>query len=176
MRWQHAPVFFEPLCYYGASTERNQVRGLEVVLAGSLRCTPGGPPRGSGEGSAAAGGARRRVRKALEPGALLRVVIMAIDWIGFGYAIVVALGGVVGYTRKGSIVSLVAGLFFGLMSGYGAYCVTHDSRDVKISFFSAFILTIVMGMRFKRSKKLIPGGLIAGLSLLMILRLVFLLL
>uniref|UniRef100_A0A8C4VIL8 Transmembrane protein 14C n=1 Tax=Gopherus evgoodei TaxID=1825980 RepID=A0A8C4VIL8_9SAUR len=54
---------------------------------------------------------------------------MAIDWIGFGYAIVVALGGVVGYTRKGSIVSLVAGLFFGLMSGYGAYCVTHDSRD-----------------------------------------------
>uniref|UniRef100_A0A8C3RNK7 Transmembrane protein 14A n=1 Tax=Chelydra serpentina TaxID=8475 RepID=A0A8C3RNK7_CHESE len=105
-----------------------------------------------------------------------RVVIMAIDWIGFGYAIVVALGGVVGYTRKGSIVSLAAGLFFGLVSGYGAYCVTHDSRDVKISFFSAFILTIVMGMRFKRSKKLIPGGLIAGLSLLMILRLVFLLL
>ncbi|XP_034622248.1 transmembrane protein 14A [Trachemys scripta elegans] len=101
---------------------------------------------------------------------------MAIDWIGFGYAIVVALGGVVGYTRKGSIVSLAAGLFFGLMSGYGAYCVTHDSKDVKISFFSAFILTIVMGMRFKRSKKLIPGGLIAGLSLLMILRLVFLLL
>ncbi|TFK06773.1 conserved oligomeric Golgi complex subunit 1 [Platysternon megacephalum] len=89
---------------------------------------------------------------------------MAIDWIGFGYAIVVALGGVVGYTRKGSIVSLAAGLFFGLMSGYGAYCVTHDSKDVKISFFSAFILTIVMGMRFKRSKKLIPGGLIAGLS------------
>ncbi|CAM5099523.1 unnamed protein product [Eretmochelys imbricata] len=113
---------------------------------------------------------RRRAEESAEGvggwsrGGLFRVVIMAIDWIGFCYAAVVALGGVVGYTRKGSIVSLVAGLFFGLVSGYGAYCVTHDSRDVKISFFSAFILTIVMGMRFKRSKKLIPGGLIAGLS------------
>ncbi|CAM4641458.1 transmembrane protein 14A isoform X1 [Lepidochelys kempii] len=125
---------------------------------------------------------RRRAEESAEGvggwsrGGLFRVVIMAIDWIGFCYAAVVALGGVVGYTRKGSIVSLAAGLFFGLVSGYGAFCVTHDSRDVKISFFSAFILTIVMGMRFKRSKKLIPGGLIAGLSLLMILRLVFLLL
>ncbi|XP_006137817.1 transmembrane protein 14A [Pelodiscus sinensis] len=101
---------------------------------------------------------------------------MIVDWIGFGYAAVVAIGGGIGYVRKGSIVSLAAGLFFGLVSGYGAYCVTHNPRDVKISLFSAFILTIIMGMRFKRSKKLIPAGLIAGLSLLMILRLVFLLL
>ncbi|XP_074845000.1 transmembrane protein 14A [Carettochelys insculpta] len=101
---------------------------------------------------------------------------MSVDWIGFGYAALVALGGAIGYIRKGSIVSLAAGLFFGLVSGYGAYCVTHDPKDVKISLFSAFILTIVMGMRFKRSKKLVPAGIIAGLSLVMILRLVFLLL
>ncbi|KAG6931708.1 transmembrane protein 14A, partial [Chelydra serpentina] len=162
----------EPLCYYAASTEGKQVRGLEVLLAGSLR----GPRIGRGGGLLQQEARGGECRGRWSRGGLLRVVIMAIDWIGFGYAIVVALGGVVGYTRKGSIVSLAAGLFFGLVSGYGAYCVTHDSRDVKISFFSAFILTIVMGMRFKRSKKLIPGGLIAGLSLLMILRLVFLLL
>uniref|UniRef100_A0A8D0GRN8 Transmembrane protein 14A n=1 Tax=Sphenodon punctatus TaxID=8508 RepID=A0A8D0GRN8_SPHPU len=93
---------------------------------------------------------------------------MIVDWIGFGYAAVIALGGVVGYTRKGSIISLVAGLLFGSMAGYGAYCVTHDPRDVKMSLFTAFILTIVMGVRFKRSKKLMPAGLVSGLRKLLL--------
>ncbi|XP_032998878.1 transmembrane protein 14A [Lacerta agilis] len=97
---------------------------------------------------------------------------MSVDWIGFGYAAVVALGGAVGYIRKGSKISLVAGLFFGLMAAYGAYWVTHDPRDIKISLFTAFLLTVVMGVRFKRTKKLMPAGIIAGLSLLMILKLV----
>uniref|UniRef100_A0A8D0C5I3 Transmembrane protein 14A n=1 Tax=Salvator merianae TaxID=96440 RepID=A0A8D0C5I3_SALMN len=100
---------------------------------------------------------------------------MSVDWLGFGYAAFVALGGAVGYIRKGSKVSLIAGLFFGLMAAYGAYWVTHDPRDIKISLFTAFILTIVMGVRFKRTKKLMPAGIVAGLSLLMILRLILLL-
>ncbi|XP_044277462.1 transmembrane protein 14A [Varanus komodoensis] len=100
---------------------------------------------------------------------------MSVDWIGFGYAATVALGGVIGYIRKGSKISLIAGLFFGLMAGYGAYWVTHNPRDVKVSLFTAFILTIVMGVRFKRTKKLFPAGIVAGLSLLMVLRLVLLL-
>ncbi|XP_025941932.1 transmembrane protein 14A [Apteryx mantelli] len=101
---------------------------------------------------------------------------MAIDWIGFAYAALLAVGGVLGYTHKGSKISLAAGLTFGSVAGYGAYCVTCDPRNVKISLFSAFLLTIIMGMRFKRSKKLMPAGLVACLSLLMILRLVFMLL
>ncbi|KAM7118695.1 transmembrane protein 14A isoform 1-T1 [Ciconia maguari] len=105
-----------------------------------------------------------------------RVGTMAIDWIGFAYAALLAVGGVVGYTRKGSKTSLAAGLTFGSVAGYGAYCITRDPRNVKISLFSAFLLTIIMGMRFKRSKKLMPAGLVACLSLLMILRLVFMLL
>uniref|UniRef100_A0A8V0XBP4 Transmembrane protein 14A n=2 Tax=Gallus gallus TaxID=9031 RepID=A0A8V0XBP4_CHICK len=101
---------------------------------------------------------------------------MAVDWIGFAYAALLAVGGVIGYTRKGSKISLAAGLTFGSVAGYGAYCVTRDPRNVKISLFSAFLLTVIMGMRFKRSKKLMPAGLVACLSLLMILRLVFMLL
>uniref|UniRef100_A0A8B9PQY7 Transmembrane protein 14A n=1 Tax=Apteryx owenii TaxID=8824 RepID=A0A8B9PQY7_APTOW len=88
---------------------------------------------------------------------------MAIDWIGFAYAALLAVGGVLGYTRKGSKISLAAGLTFGSVAGYGAYCVTCDPRNVKISLFSAFLLTIIMGMRFKRSKKLMPAGLVACL-------------
>ncbi|XP_042302833.1 transmembrane protein 14A [Sceloporus undulatus] len=97
---------------------------------------------------------------------------MSVDWFGFGYAAIVALGGVVGYIRKGSKISLIVGLFSGLMAAYGAYWVTHDPRDVKISLITAFLLTIVMGVRFKRTKKLMPAGIIAALSLLMVLRLV----
>ncbi|XP_054136543.1 transmembrane protein 14A [Melozone crissalis] len=100
---------------------------------------------------------------------------MAVDWIGFAYASLLVFGGLVAYTRKGSKISLACGLTFGSVAAYGAFCVTCDPRNVKISLFSSFLLTIIMGMRFKRSKKLMPG-LVACLSLLMILRLVFMLL
>ncbi|OXB76561.1 UNVERIFIED_CONTAM: hypothetical protein H355_004767, partial [Colinus virginianus] len=54
---------------------------------------------------------------------------MAVDWIGFAYAALLAVGGVLGYTRK----------------------------------VTAFLLTVIMGMRFKRSKKLMPAGIVACL-------------
>ncbi|KAL7988007.1 hypothetical protein Chor_006926, partial [Crotalus horridus] len=54
---------------------------------------------------------------------------MSVDWIGFGYGLVVALGGIIGYIRK----------------------------------VTAFTLTTIMGVRFKRTKKLMPAGIIAGL-------------
>ncbi|XP_003215488.1 transmembrane protein 14A [Anolis carolinensis] len=100
---------------------------------------------------------------------------MSVDWVGFGYAAIVALGGAVGYIRKGSKISLIAGVIFGLMAAYGAYWVTHDPKDVKMSLFTAFLLTVIMGVRFKRTKKLMPAGIVATLSLLMVLRLVLLL-
>ncbi|KFP02245.1 Transmembrane protein 14C, partial [Calypte anna] len=62
-----------------------------------------------------------------------------IDWVGFAYAALLAVGGVVAYTRKGSKISLAAGLTFGSVAGYGAYCITHDPRNVKISLCKCFI-------------------------------------
>uniref|UniRef100_A0A672K5Z3 Transmembrane protein 14C-like n=1 Tax=Sinocyclocheilus grahami TaxID=75366 RepID=A0A672K5Z3_SINGR len=54
---------------------------------------------------------------------------MAVDWWGFAYAAALALGGFMGYKRKGSVVSLIAGLFFGSVSAYGAYKITNDPHD-----------------------------------------------
>uniref|UniRef100_A0A8B9NDX8 Transmembrane protein 14A n=1 Tax=Accipiter nisus TaxID=211598 RepID=A0A8B9NDX8_9AVES len=71
---------------------------------------------------------------------------MAIDWIGFAYAALLAVGGVVGYTRKGSKISLAAGLTFGSVAGYGAYCVTRDPRNVKISLCKCFT-TVIKGTK-----------------------------
>nr|XP_045726725.1 transmembrane protein 14A [Mirounga angustirostris] len=76
----------------------------------------------------------------------------------------------------GGVPSLIAGLFIGFLAGYGAYRVSNDKRDVKLSLFTAFFLATIMGVRYKRSKKIMPAGLVAGLSLMMILRLVLLLL
>ncbi|XP_006004808.1 transmembrane protein 14A [Latimeria chalumnae] len=101
---------------------------------------------------------------------------MPVDWIGFGYAAAITLGGVLGYKKKGSVMSLIAGLVFGSLSGYGAYAVSNDPKDVKLSLFAAFTLTTIMGVRYRRSKKFMPAGLIAFLSLLMVLRLGFMLL
>ncbi|XP_020366103.1 transmembrane protein 14A [Rhincodon typus] len=101
---------------------------------------------------------------------------MPIDWISYSYAAIVMVGGILGYTWKGSVMSLMSGLLFGSLAGYGAYQVSNDPRNVKISLLTAGILTTVMGVRYKRSGKVIPAGLIAGISLFMVLRLVFMML
>ncbi|XP_040105402.1 transmembrane protein 14A [Oryx dammah] len=98
------------------------------------------------------------------------------DLIGFSYAAMVTFGSILGYKRTGDVLSLIAGLFIGFLAGYGAYRVSNNKRDVKLSLFAAYFLTTMMGVRFKRSKKIMPAGVVAGLSLLMILRLHLLLL
>ncbi|XP_037321446.2 transmembrane protein 14A [Pungitius pungitius] len=100
---------------------------------------------------------------------------MAVDWIGFGYAAAIAFGGFMGYKRKGSVMSLMAGLVFGCFSAYGAYNVSYDPKDIKISLLSSGVLSLVMGMRYKKSGKLMPAGIMAGLSLLIVFRLLLLL-
>ncbi|KAM4607691.1 transmembrane protein 14A [Polymixia lowei] len=99
---------------------------------------------------------------------------MAIDWFGFSYAAAIALGGFFGYKRKGSVMSLIAGLVFGCLSAYGAYKVSNDQNDIKVSFLASGTLAVVMGMRFKKSGKLMPAGIMTGLSLLMVVRLLLL--
>ncbi|XP_074905374.1 transmembrane protein 14A isoform X2 [Buteo buteo] len=80
---------------------------------------------------------------------------MAIDWIGFAYAALLAVGGVVGYTHKGSKISLAAGLTFGSVAGYGAYCVTRDPRNVKISLWQPlWVLLLQFKAPTKRDMKL----------------------
>ncbi|XP_075411099.1 transmembrane protein 14A isoform X2 [Tenrec ecaudatus] len=100
---------------------------------------------------------------------------LPMDLIGFGFAALVTFGSVLGYKRTGGIPSLIGGICVGFLAGYGAYRISNDRRDVKVSLLTAFFLATIMGVQFKRSKKIMPAGLVAGLSLLMILRLVFLL-
>ncbi|KAM4792484.1 transmembrane protein 14C-like isoform 1-T1 [Cyanocitta cristata] len=96
---------------------------------------------------------------------------MAVDWLGFGYAALVASGGIIGYAKAGSVPSLAAGLFFGSLAGLGAYQVSQNPNNVWVSLITSGALTAVMGTRFYNSRKFMPAGLIAGVSLLMVGRL-----
>ncbi|XP_071402879.1 transmembrane protein 14C isoform X2 [Centroberyx affinis] len=93
---------------------------------------------------------------------------MSVDWVGYGYAALVASGGVMGYVKAGSVPSLAAGLLFGGLAGLGAYQISNDPKNIWVSLATSGALTGVMGKRFYGSRKFMPAGLVAGASLLML--------
>ena len=81
------------------------------------------------------------------------------------YGLLVLAGGVMGYVKAKSLPSLISGILFGvllLISGVGI------QEGAKLSFAIALALTVVlmliMGLRFVKSKKFMPAGLITLLS------------
>ncbi|XP_028283027.1 transmembrane protein 14C-like [Parambassis ranga] len=97
---------------------------------------------------------------------------MAVDWIGFIYAVLVSTGGVIGYVKAGSVTSLVAGLLFGLLAAVGAYRTSQNPRNVWLSLGTAGTLCVVMGLRFLGSGKFMPAGLMTLLSGLMLVNII----
>ncbi|XP_016092627.1 transmembrane protein 14Cb [Sinocyclocheilus grahami] len=95
---------------------------------------------------------------------------MAVDWFGYGYAALITIGGFVGYAKAGSVLSLVAGLMFGIAAFVGAYQMSKNDKDIWVSLGTSGSLTTLMGVRFLSSWKIMPAGLMAGASLLMFLR------
>uniref|UniRef100_A0A914UIV2 Transmembrane protein 14C n=1 Tax=Plectus sambesii TaxID=2011161 RepID=A0A914UIV2_9BILA len=87
------------------------------------------------------------------------------DVVGLGYAFVVILGGVIGFIKAGSYPSLIAGLAFGLINGYGA----HTGNNT-ILLGGSGVLAAVMGMRFLSGGKFMPAGLVFVLSAIILAR------
>ncbi|XP_045127556.1 transmembrane protein 14C-like isoform X1 [Portunus trituberculatus] len=96
---------------------------------------------------------------------------MGVDYISYGYAAAVTMGGIVGYVKAGSIPSLGAGLLFGSLLGFGAYQLSTNPSNYYLTLGTSTVLGGIMGMRFLNSGKIMPAGLIAGLSLAMVARL-----
>uniref|UniRef100_A0A3B5KIB1 Transmembrane protein 14C n=1 Tax=Takifugu rubripes TaxID=31033 RepID=A0A3B5KIB1_TAKRU len=55
---------------------------------------------------------------------------MAVDWVGFTYAVLVTSGGLLGYVKAGSVASLAAGLLFGLFAALGAYMMSQNPKNI----------------------------------------------
>ncbi|KAM7308811.1 transmembrane protein 14C [Ixodes scapularis] len=92
---------------------------------------------------------------------------MQVDYWAFGYALAVALGGIIGYAKAGSVMSLAAGLIFGGLALIGAYQTTQDPGNYYLSIAVAGMLAGLMGYRFASSSKIMPAGLVAVLSVAM---------
>ncbi|XP_044075945.1 transmembrane protein 14C-like isoform X1 [Siniperca chuatsi] len=100
---------------------------------------------------------------------------MAVDWIGFSYAVLVSAGGITGYVKAGSVTSLAAGLLFGLLAAVGAYLASQNPTNVWLSLGNAGTsgaLAVVMGLRFLNSWKFMPAGLMTLASGLMLVKII----
>ncbi|CAG2174924.1 unnamed protein product [Oppiella nova] len=95
---------------------------------------------------------------------------MPFDVISAAFASTVAIGGLIGYLKAKSTYSLIAGLVFGGILGFGAYQTSVNPRNYYLTLGTSIALGALMGYRAINSGKFMPAGLIASLSALMILR------
>ncbi len=56
-------------------------------------------------------------------------------------------------------------------AAFGAYQISQNPKNFQLALLTSGALLAVMGLRFYKSGKLMPAGLIAGLSLLQVARL-----
>ncbi|XP_017663867.1 PREDICTED: transmembrane protein 14C-like [Lepidothrix coronata] len=131
-------------------------------LASSIRDEPQAP------GLARASSLSPSRRAGAVPGSSA-VFSMAVDWFGFGYAALVTSGGLIGYVKAGTELrdaSISHSVFVLPPPNYLLY-----TKDLIQSLVTSGTLSAIMGTRFYNSRKFMPAGLIAGVSLLMVGRL-----
>ncbi|XP_028837169.1 transmembrane protein 14C-like [Denticeps clupeoides] len=95
---------------------------------------------------------------------------MAADAVGYLYAALVLSGGAVGYVKAGSVTSLLAGLFFGVLAGLGTHRLSKGPGHFWLLLGTSGTLALVMGVRFFNSWNFMPAGLITGASLLVVMK------
>ncbi|POY72550.1 hypothetical protein BMF94_4376 [Rhodotorula taiwanensis] len=83
---------------------------------------------------------------------------------GFAASSLIALGGLIGFLTKQSLPSLMAGGGSGALLAYGVQRQRANPRDVGLIVGVSALLVVVMGMRFYRSRKFMPAGLVSLLS------------
>ncbi|XP_029120923.1 protein FATTY ACID EXPORT 5-like isoform X2 [Elaeis guineensis] len=90
------------------------------------------------------------------------------------YGLLILVGGLVGYARRGSTASLAGGASSGLLlllAGFVSLKAFEKRRNSYLALIletvCALVLTYVMGQRYLETSKIMPAGLVAALSVLM---------
>ncbi|KAL4335925.1 hypothetical protein GQ457_07G013560 [Hibiscus cannabinus] len=90
------------------------------------------------------------------------------------YGLILVAGGVIGYLKKGSIASLAGGVGTGLVLILAGYLSLKAFEKKKNSYFAlvletvtAAVLSWIMGQRYYQTSKIMPAGIVAGISVLM---------
>lgn len=92
--------------------------------------------------------------------------------IVFVYGILLLIGGVIGYIKANSLASLLMGGGFALLTIASAVAIAKNHRIGNISaLILSGILTLFFTFRFIKTETFMPSGLMAVLSLLVVLSL-----
>ncbi|EPS68413.1 hypothetical protein M569_06356 [Genlisea aurea] len=90
------------------------------------------------------------------------------------YGLLLVLGGVFGFVKKGSTASLAGGAGTGallILAGYLSLQAFHKKRNSYSALILetgiAGLLTWIMGQRYAETGKIMPAGMVAGLSFVM---------
>ncbi|BFZ54360.1 Transmembrane protein 14C [Savitreella phatthalungensis] len=92
------------------------------------------------------------------------------DTFGLAYAGITLLGGIIGLVKAGSVPSLVASSICAFLIFLGTDRVSRDPKDVKFILGVSVLLTVFFAQRFRKSGKIMPGGIMAALSLAAVVR------
>lgn len=89
-----------------------------------------------------------------------------LTWIILGYALIVGMGGVVGYIKAQSTKSLLAGLISGLILLLAWFlAIKTPTMGLGIATLMAAVLLVVFITRFISTKKFMPAGMMMLLNL-----------
>src|SRR5580693_6189592 len=77
------------------------------------------------------------------------------------YIVLLLAGGLMGFIKAGSKISLITSALFGVLL---ALCATAVIQPFYIADILVGLLLVVFGIRFAKGKKFMPSGLMLGLS------------
>jgi len=87
----------------------------------------------------------------------------------FVYAVVLLLGGALGFARARSLPSLIAGAVFAVLTLVAGFLIPrHPRLGLGLGMMSALAMTVFFAMRYQITRKPMPAIPVAVLSLLVI--------
>jgi uncharacterized membrane protein (UPF0136 family) len=84
------------------------------------------------------------------------------------YGVLLIVGGIVGYLRAGSLPSVIAGTISGLLAFAALAVSTQGILGFRMGAVLAALMLIVFDIRFFKTRKVMPSGLLATLSLVVL--------
>jgi uncharacterized membrane protein (UPF0136 family) len=81
------------------------------------------------------------------------------------YIVLLLAGGLMGYLKAGSKISLITASLFAVLL---ALCALAIIRPFYIAEILLGLLVVVFGIRFAKGRKFMPSGMMAGLSLVVL--------
>jgi uncharacterized membrane protein (UPF0136 family) len=98
---------------------------------------------------------------------MLFLIVAIAPWVLLLYAVLVLAGGVMGYVKARSKPSLISGLISGaaLLIAWGITLGNSYNAGIGLATCLAIALLIVFGLRFRKTNKFMPAGLMAIVSL-----------